>query len=99
MAWTLRLPTEKQHWFNPVRATNSLVSKIYILTPLHSFQWFQQLIFKKWSYFLSSYIPVLMAQAKIYWDMDNYTQVEKVPINTSIATHDCPSFNRCSDAV
>lgn len=27
---------------------------------------------------LSSYIPVLMAQAKIYWDMENYGQVEKV---------------------
>ena len=25
-----------------------------------------------------SYIPVLMAQAKIYWDMENYAQVEKV---------------------
>lgn len=24
------------------------------------------------------YIPVLMAQAKIYWDMENYQQVEKV---------------------
>lgn len=23
------------------------------------------------------YIPVLMAQAKIYWDLDNYAQVEK----------------------
>ena len=27
---------------------------------------------------LCSYIPVLMAQAKIYWDMENYGQVEKV---------------------
>ncbi|XP_065899336.1 intraflagellar transport protein 70A-like [Dysidea avara] len=27
---------------------------------------------------LECYIPVLMAQAKIYWDMENYTQVEKV---------------------
>ena len=26
----------------------------------------------------SSYIPVLMAQAKIYWDMENYYQVEKI---------------------
>ena len=25
-----------------------------------------------------SYVPVLMAEAKIYWDMDNYGQVEKV---------------------
>lgn len=25
-----------------------------------------------------SYIPVLMAQAKIYWDTDNYYQVEKI---------------------
>lgn len=24
------------------------------------------------------YIPVLMAQAKIYWDRENYTQVEKI---------------------
>jgi len=29
-----------------------------------------------------SYIPVLMAQAKIYWDMENYAQVEKVLIKT-----------------
>ena len=27
---------------------------------------------------LCSYMPVLMAQAKIYWDMENYGQVEKV---------------------
>ncbi|KAK6639634.1 Tetratricopeptide repeat protein 30A [Polyplax serrata] len=27
---------------------------------------------------LERYIPVLMAQAKIYWDMENYTQVEKI---------------------
>lgn len=27
---------------------------------------------------LCSYIPVLMAQAKIYWNMENYAQVEKV---------------------
>eukprot|EP00800_Vazella_pourtalesii_P015141 TRINITY_DN4041_c0_g1_i1.p1 TRINITY_DN4041_c0_g1~~TRINITY_DN4041_c0_g1_i1.p1 ORF type:complete len:389 (-),score=121.14 TRINITY_DN4041_c0_g1_i1:1617-2714(-) len=27
---------------------------------------------------LDHYIPVLMAQAKIYWDMDNYQQVEKI---------------------
>ena len=25
-----------------------------------------------------SYIPVLMAQAKIYWDLENYSQVEKI---------------------
>ncbi len=25
-----------------------------------------------------SYIPVLMAQAKIYWDLENYQQVEKI---------------------
>lgn len=24
------------------------------------------------------YIPVLMAQAKIYWDLENYSQVEKI---------------------
>ena len=24
------------------------------------------------------YIPVLMAQAKIYWDLENFAQVEKV---------------------
>ena len=29
-------------------------------------------------YFLVRYIPVLMQQAKIYWDMENYTQVEKI---------------------
>ncbi|KAF4526277.1 hypothetical protein B566_EDAN010987 [Ephemera danica] len=27
---------------------------------------------------LDRYIPVLMAQAKIYWDMENYPQVEKI---------------------
>nr|XP_054763061.1 tetratricopeptide repeat protein 30A-like [Lytechinus pictus]XP_054763063.1 tetratricopeptide repeat protein 30A-like [Lytechinus pictus] len=27
---------------------------------------------------LERYIPVLMQQAKIYWDMENYTQVEKI---------------------
>lgn len=27
---------------------------------------------------LTHYIPVLMAQAKIYWDLENYTQVEKI---------------------
>ncbi|XP_049785625.1 tetratricopeptide repeat protein 30A isoform X1 [Schistocerca cancellata] len=27
---------------------------------------------------LDRYIPVLMAQAKIYWDMENYAQVEKI---------------------
>lgn len=27
---------------------------------------------------LDKYIPVLMAQAKIYWDMKNYTMVEKI---------------------
>ena len=27
---------------------------------------------------LAKYIPVLMAQAKIYWDMDQYAQVEKI---------------------
>ncbi|KAF4658146.1 Tetratricopeptide repeat protein 30A [Perkinsus chesapeaki] len=27
---------------------------------------------------LSQYIPVLMAQAKIFWDMDDYTMVEKL---------------------
>lgn len=31
------------------------------------------------SYFASfRYIPVLMAQSKIYWDMENYAQVEKI---------------------
>ena len=28
--------------------------------------------------FLLSYIPVLMAQAKIYWDLGDYQQVEKI---------------------
>lgn len=27
---------------------------------------------------LDKYIPVLMAQAKIYWDLENYSQVEKI---------------------
>lgn len=27
---------------------------------------------------LDRYIPVLMAQAKIYWDLENYAQVEKI---------------------
>lgn len=27
---------------------------------------------------LEKYIPVLMAQAKVYWDMENYPQVEKI---------------------
>jgi tetratricopeptide repeat protein 30 len=27
---------------------------------------------------LDRYIPVLMAQAKIYWDLENYQQVEKI---------------------
>lgn len=27
---------------------------------------------------LERYIPVLMAQAKIYWDIENYGQVEKI---------------------
>ena len=27
---------------------------------------------------ICSYIPVLMAQAKIYWDRDDYAQVEKI---------------------
>lgn len=27
---------------------------------------------------LDRYIPVLMAQAKIYWDLENYSQVEKI---------------------
>uniref|UniRef100_T1IR79 Tetratricopeptide repeat protein 30 n=1 Tax=Strigamia maritima TaxID=126957 RepID=T1IR79_STRMM len=27
---------------------------------------------------LENYIPVLMAQAKIYWDLENYPQVEKI---------------------
>jgi len=27
---------------------------------------------------LEVYIPVLMAQAKIYWDIDNYAMVEKI---------------------
>ena len=35
-----------------------------------------------WSYLLYRchlrYIPVLMAQAKIYWDLENYPQVEKI---------------------
>ncbi|XP_050301582.1 tetratricopeptide repeat protein 30A isoform X2 [Anthonomus grandis grandis] len=28
--------------------------------------------------YLERYIPVLMAQAKIYWDLENYPQVEKI---------------------
>lgn len=28
--------------------------------------------------FAFSYIPVLMAQAKIYWDAENYSQVENI---------------------
>ena len=31
--------------------------------------------------FCYRYIPVLMSQAKIYWDRDNYAQVEKVRVN------------------
>lgn len=27
---------------------------------------------------LERYVPVLMAQAKIYWELGNYTQVEKI---------------------
>ena len=27
---------------------------------------------------VSRYIPVLMQQAKIYWDLENYPQVEKI---------------------
>lgn len=27
---------------------------------------------------LERYVPVLMAQAKIYWDIENYAQVEKI---------------------
>jgi len=27
---------------------------------------------------LEKYVPVLMAQAKIYWDMENYPMVEKL---------------------
>ncbi len=27
---------------------------------------------------LECYVPVLMAQAKIYWDMEDYYQVEKI---------------------
>jgi tetratricopeptide repeat protein 30 len=27
---------------------------------------------------LEKYIPVLMGQAKIYWDLENYVQVEKI---------------------
>lgn len=27
---------------------------------------------------LERYIPVLMQQAKIYWDLENYNQVEKI---------------------
>ena len=26
----------------------------------------------------TSYVPVLMAQAKIYWDREDYSQVEKI---------------------
>ena len=27
---------------------------------------------------LCSYVPVLMAQARIYWDREDYSQVEKI---------------------
>lgn len=33
---------------------------------------------KEYDESLEAYIPVLMAQAKIYWDLDNYTMVEKI---------------------
>lgn len=33
---------------------------------------------KAYDYALEEYIPVLMAQAKIYWDIDNYPMVEKL---------------------
>lgn len=29
-------------------------------------------------YLLHSYIPILMAQARIYWERNNYQQVEKI---------------------
>ena len=37
-----------------------------------------QLVFLTVNCFILRYIPVLMAQAKIYWDMDQYAQVEKI---------------------
>lgn len=33
---------------------------------------------KEYDEALERYIPVLMGQAKIYWDMENYNQVEKL---------------------
>jgi len=33
---------------------------------------------KEYDEALENYIPVLMAQAKIYWDLDNYAMVEKI---------------------
>jgi len=33
---------------------------------------------KEYDEALENYIPVLMAQAKIYWDLENYTMVEKI---------------------
>ena len=44
--------------------------KISAHTPLLS------IVMIYWS--ISRYIPVLMQQAKIYWDMENYQQVEKI---------------------
>ncbi len=38
---------------------------------------------------LELYIPVLMAQAKIYWDMEYYTQVEKVFRKSVEFCNDC----------
>ena len=36
------------------------------------------IVIKHVFHFISRYIPVLMQQAKIYWDMENYQQVEKI---------------------
>lgn len=37
-----------------------------------------KLALKEYDEAVEKYIPVLMGQAKIYWDMENYSQVEKI---------------------
>ena len=36
---------------------------------------------------LERYIPVLMQQAKIYWDMENYQQVNTVEIQLALKNY------------
>ena len=52
---------------------------------LTSQEWGQTILW----YFCCRYIPVLMSQAKIYWDLDNYAQVEKVNDKSAL-------FGNCS---